>query len=89
MTASRTFRGLLTYVERLKGAAKLRPDSRLVITRAWADPDARLNGALQLSPRASREFSHDKEAALQATARIARYERSQRGARVQDVICGI
>jgi transcription-repair coupling factor (superfamily II helicase) len=41
--------GLLAYVERLKGAAKLRPDSKLVITRAWPDPDARLNGALQLS----------------------------------------
>ena len=41
--------GLLAYVQRLKGVAKLRPDSRLVITRAWDDPEARLNGALQLS----------------------------------------
>ena len=41
--------GLLVYVERLKGTAKLRPDSKLVITRAWGDADARLNGALQLS----------------------------------------
>jgi len=41
--------GLIAYVERLKGTAKLRPDSKLVITRNWADPDARLNGALQLS----------------------------------------
>jgi len=41
--------GLLTYVERLKGTAKLRPDSKLVITRAWDDAEARLNGALQLS----------------------------------------
>jgi transcription-repair coupling factor (superfamily II helicase) len=41
--------GLLAYVERLKGIAKLRPDSKLVITRNWADADARLNGALQLS----------------------------------------
>jgi transcription-repair coupling factor (superfamily II helicase) len=41
--------GLLAYVERLKGTAKLRPDSKLVITRAWPDADARLNGALQLS----------------------------------------
>jgi transcription-repair coupling factor (superfamily II helicase) len=41
--------GLLAYVERLGGIAKLRPDSRLVVTRAWADPKARLNGALQLS----------------------------------------
>ena len=41
--------GLLAYVERLKGTAKLRPDNRLVVTRNWADPAARLNGALQLS----------------------------------------
>jgi len=41
--------GLLAYVERLKGIAKLRPDSKLVITRAWPDAEARLNGALQLS----------------------------------------
>ena len=41
--------GLLAYVDRLGGVAKLRPDSRLVISRAWADPQARLNGALQLS----------------------------------------
>jgi len=41
--------GLIAYVERLRGTAKLRPDSKLVITRAWPDAEARLNGALQLS----------------------------------------
>jgi len=41
--------GLLAYVERLKGTAKLRPDSKLVIMRNWADPAQQLNGALQLS----------------------------------------
>jgi transcription-repair coupling factor (superfamily II helicase) len=41
--------GLLGYVERLKGVARLRPDSKLVIARVWPDADARLNGALQLS----------------------------------------
>jgi len=41
--------GLIGYVERLKGTAKLRPDSKLVITRDWPDPAQRLNGALQLS----------------------------------------
>jgi transcription-repair coupling factor (superfamily II helicase) len=41
--------GLLAYVERLTGTAKLRPDSKLVITRPWATAEARLNGALQLS----------------------------------------
>ncbi len=46
--------GLLAYVERLKGTAKLRPDSKLVITRAWPDAEGRLNGALQLSKGLSR-----------------------------------
>lgn len=41
--------GLLGYVERLGAVAKLRPDSKLVINRAWGDPKARINGALQLS----------------------------------------
>jgi transcription-repair coupling factor (superfamily II helicase) len=41
--------GLLSYIDRLKGAAKLRPDSKMVLTRNWPTPDARLNGAVQLS----------------------------------------
>ena len=41
--------GLFAYVERLKGTAKLRPDSKLVVTRDWTDVGARLHGALQLS----------------------------------------
>jgi transcription-repair coupling factor (superfamily II helicase) len=41
--------GLVAYVQRLKGTAKLRPDNKLVITRSWPDAKARLNGALQLS----------------------------------------
>ena len=41
--------GLIGYVQRLQGTAKLRPDSKLVITRSWPDPQARINGALQLS----------------------------------------
>jgi len=41
--------GLIAYVQRLKGTAKLRPDSKLVITRNWPDPQARVQGALQLS----------------------------------------
>ncbi len=41
--------GLLDYVQKLKGSARLRPDSKLVITRTWPDPAARINGALQLS----------------------------------------
>jgi transcription-repair coupling factor (superfamily II helicase) len=40
---------LLGYMERLRGAAKLRPDSKLVVTRNWPTPDARLDGAVQLS----------------------------------------
>ena len=41
--------GLLAYVDKLGGIAKLRPDSKLALTRAWNDPKARLHGALQLS----------------------------------------
>jgi transcription-repair coupling factor (superfamily II helicase) len=41
--------GLLSYVDRLKGAAKLRPDSKMTVSRDWPSPDARLTGALQLS----------------------------------------
>ncbi|KAK0358703.1 hypothetical protein LTR94_034321, partial [Friedmanniomyces endolithicus] len=40
---------LLAYVDKLGGIAKLRPDSKLALTRAWNDPQARLHGALQLS----------------------------------------
>ena len=41
--------GLIAYVHHLKGTAKLRPDHKLVITRNWDDPAARLHGAVQLS----------------------------------------
>ncbi|MEY2927180.1 MAG: hypothetical protein RL367_1657 [Pseudomonadota bacterium] len=41
--------GLLAYVARLGGIAKLRPDMKLSVARAWATPEARLNGALQMS----------------------------------------
>ncbi|GGB33249.1 transcription-repair-coupling factor [Sphingomonas metalli] len=41
--------GLLAYVDRLNGVAKLRPDSKLVLQRAWPDAKARLHGALQLT----------------------------------------
>ncbi|WP_373487928.1 transcription-repair coupling factor [Blastomonas sp.] len=41
--------GLLGYVERLKGTAKLRPDNKLIIQRVWGDPESRLNGLIQLS----------------------------------------
>jgi transcription-repair coupling factor (superfamily II helicase) len=41
--------GLLAYVERIGASAKLRPDSKLVITRNWPDPASKLVGCLQLS----------------------------------------
>lgn len=41
--------GLIGYVQRLQGTAKLRPDNRLVITRMWKDGAARLHAGLQLS----------------------------------------
>jgi transcription-repair coupling factor (superfamily II helicase) len=42
-------KGLFDYIARLKGTAKLRPDQKLVVSRDWASPGQRLNGALQLS----------------------------------------
>jgi len=41
--------GLLGYVDRLKGQARLRPDSKLVVSREWPTGEARLQGALQIS----------------------------------------
>ncbi|TMM49732.1 transcription-repair coupling factor [Qipengyuania marisflavi] len=41
--------GLLAYVDRLQGTAKLRPDMKLVISRAWNSPESRLNGLYQLT----------------------------------------
>ena len=41
--------GLIGYVERLNGIAKLRPDNKLVITRAWGTPEGRLNGLVQMT----------------------------------------
>ncbi|MDY7098062.1 MAG: transcription-repair coupling factor [Pseudomonadota bacterium] len=41
--------GLIAYVDRLKDTAKLRPDMKLVINRAWGDPKSRLNGLFQLT----------------------------------------
>ncbi len=41
--------GLIAYVDRLGGTAKLRPDMKLVINRAWGDPKSRLNGLFQLT----------------------------------------
>ncbi len=41
--------GLIAYVDRLAGTAKLRPDMKLVINRAWSDPISRLNGLFQLT----------------------------------------
>jgi transcription-repair coupling factor (superfamily II helicase) len=40
---------LLAYIERLKGAAKLRPDSKMTVARDWPSADSRLNGAVQLA----------------------------------------
>jgi transcription-repair coupling factor (superfamily II helicase) len=40
---------LLGYVAKIGESARLRPDSKLVITRDWSNPKQRLHGALQLS----------------------------------------
>ncbi len=41
--------GLIAYAHRLEGTIKLRPDSKIVVTRHWGDPKARLNGLFQLT----------------------------------------
>ena len=41
--------GLFAYAQRLEGTIKLRPDSKIVVTRAWGNPEARLNGLFQLT----------------------------------------
>src|SRR3954447_6641835 len=40
---------LLGYIERSSGAARLRPDSKMAVSRDWSTADARLNGGLQLA----------------------------------------
>ena len=41
--------GLLAYVDKRSEAVKLRPDMKLVVNRAWGDPQSRLNGLFQLT----------------------------------------
>ena len=41
--------GLVAYAQRLQGTIKLRPDNKIAVTRAWGDPQARLNGLFQLT----------------------------------------
>ena len=41
--------GLIQYAAKREGTVKLRPDSKLVVTRAWSDPKSRLNGLFQLT----------------------------------------
>ena len=41
--------GLVAYAQRLEGTIRLRPDNKLVVTRVWGDPQARLNGLFQLT----------------------------------------
>jgi transcription-repair coupling factor (superfamily II helicase) len=56
--------GLLGYIDRLKGSAKLRPDSKMTIARDWPNAGARLDGALQLSRGLARvAASGEKKAA--------------------------
>ena len=57
--------GLHAYIERLKGAAKLRPDSKLALSRDWPTPEARLTGAMQLSRGLARVAAAGDKAAKQ------------------------
>src|SRR5690606_10414928 len=54
--------GLLGYVQKLGSIARLRPDSKLVIQRAWGDPKARLNGALKLSQGLAKSIGGERVA---------------------------
>ncbi|MES2903608.1 MAG: TRCF domain-containing protein, partial [Pseudomonadota bacterium] len=56
--------GLFGYVERLKGAARLRPDSKLVVSREWPTGEARLQGALQISRGLARVVAAGKSKQL-------------------------
>jgi transcription-repair coupling factor (superfamily II helicase) len=53
---------LFGYIDRLKGSAKLRPDSKLAVARDWPTPDARLNGAVQLSRGLARTAAASEDA---------------------------
>ena len=55
--------GLIGYVERLNGVAKLRPDNKLVIQRAWGTAEGRLNGLVQLTKGLSAIARRAKKAA--------------------------
>ncbi|MCY1671689.1 transcription-repair coupling factor [Novosphingobium sp. SL115] len=55
--------GLIGYVERLGGVAKLRPDNKLVIQRAWSTPEGRLNGLVQMTKGLSAIARRAKKAA--------------------------
>ncbi len=41
--------GLIEYAAKREGTIKLRPDSKLLVSRAWSDPKSRLNGLFQLT----------------------------------------
>ncbi|WP_260484037.1 transcription-repair coupling factor [Sphingomicrobium flavum] len=55
--------GLLAYIERLKGTAKLRPDQKLVVARNWRTEHDRLEGALNLSRGLARVVAHGEKVA--------------------------
>ena len=52
--------GLLGYADRFKGAARLRPDSKFVVSREWPTGEARLQGALQISRGLARVLAASK-----------------------------
>ena len=58
--------GLLAYVDKRAEAVKLRPDMKLVVNRAWGDPQSRLNGLFQLTRglmNVARRSTNDKSKA--------------------------
>ena len=54
--------GLIAYVERLQGTAKLRPDMKLVINRAWGDPQSAAQRAAPADQGAERDRAQGRKA---------------------------
>ncbi|MEW4448164.1 transcription-repair coupling factor [Qipengyuania sp. JC766] len=53
--------GLIAYVDKRKDSVRLRPDMKLVVDRAWGDPQSRLNGLFQLTKGLSTIASRAKD----------------------------
>jgi transcription-repair coupling factor (superfamily II helicase) len=46
--------GLIGFIQKMAGAAKLRPDHKMVIMRAWSDSERRLSGVRKIAEALAR-----------------------------------